>query len=185
MENLLDLVLHPIRMRVVMALAGKQMTAQQLAETLGDVPAATLYRHINRLVEAGVVAVASERRIRGTVEKNYTLNTQGPQITLEEFTSLSKDEHMRYFTMFAATLMDDFSRYLRHSDPHRMAEDGVGYRKVPLELSDEEFAAFAAALSAAIVPYLNNEPGPGRRRRIFSYAIMPDVEGDGESKPQD
>ena len=159
----------------MMALSGRQMTAQELGELLGDVPAATLYRHIKRLVKADILSVASERQVRGTVEKCYALNTMVGQITLEEFTSLGKDEHIRYYTMFTATLMDDFSRYLQHSDPRRMVEDGVGYRKIPLELSDEEFTAFAGALNNAIVPYLNNEPRPDRRRRIFSYTVIPDV----------
>ncbi len=185
MEDLVDLVLHPIRMRVVMALAGRQMTAQQVADALGDVPPATLYRHLNRLVEAGVVAVVSERRVRGTLEKVYTMNAQGPQLSPDQFAALSKEEHLRYFTTYVATLLDDYSRYLQHSDPRRILEDGVGYRKILLELSDEEFAAMAAAINAAVIPYLNNQPGPGRRRRILSTIVMPDVEGNDAANNHD
>lgn len=185
MENMVELILNPVRMRVLMALAGRQMTAQQLAEVLGDVPVATLYRHINRLTEAGVLTVASERKVRGTVEKAYTLTAQGPQLSLEEFTSLSQSEHLRYFIMFTASLMDDYSRYIQHSDPHRMVEDGVGYRKLPLELSDEEFVKFATGLNDAILPYVTNQPAKNRRRRLFSYALMPAIEAQEELKSQE
>ena len=53
-ERISELVLHPLRMGIIMAIAGRQMTTQQLAAVLGDVPQATLYRHINRLSEGGV-----------------------------------------------------------------------------------------------------------------------------------
>lgn len=39
-----DLLLHPVRLRVVQALLGQEMTPQQLVDALGDVPQATLYR---------------------------------------------------------------------------------------------------------------------------------------------
>jgi DNA-binding transcriptional ArsR family regulator len=176
MENLVDLVLHPIRMRIIMALAGREMTAQQLAEMLGDVPPATLYRHLNRLAEASVLATAAERRVRGTLEKVYTLSRQIGRVEAQEFAALSRDDHMRYFTTFVATLLDDFSRYVKNADPINFLADGVGYQKFPLELSDEEFTTVAKGINAAIVPHLNNQPAPGRKRRIFATIVMPDLE---------
>jgi DNA-binding transcriptional ArsR family regulator len=175
MESLVNLVLHPIRMRIVMALAGREMTAQQLAETLGDVPAATLYRHLNRLSEAGVLTIAAERHVRGTLEKSYTLSRQGGFLGPQDFAALSPEDHLRYFTTFVATLLDDFSRYVKNADPINVLSDGVGYQKFPLELSDEEFVAVATGINAAIVPHLNNPPAPGRKRRIFATVVMPDL----------
>src|SRR5687767_2199950 len=49
-----DLLAHPVRLRIIMALAGEQLTPQQIAAVLADVPPATLYRQINRLAEGGV-----------------------------------------------------------------------------------------------------------------------------------
>ena len=175
MEKLVDLVLHPIRMRIVMALAGREMTAQQLAESLGDVPLATLYRHINRLTEAGVLAVASERRVRGTLEKAYTLGSQGAFIDAQTFAAMSREDHLRYFTTFVATLLDDFSRYIKNPEPINFLTDGVGYQKFPLELSDEEFAAVATGINAAIVPHMSNQPTSERKRRIFATMVIPDT----------
>ena len=56
-----DLVLHPIRIRILMALAGEHRTSQQLADNLRDIPQATLYRHIARLAKAGIIEVAEVR----------------------------------------------------------------------------------------------------------------------------
>lgn len=177
MEKLIDLVLHPIRMRIIVALAGREMTAQQLAETLGDVPPATLYRHLNRLTRAGVLALSAERRVRGTIEKVYTLSSQSAHVDAQEFATLSREDHLRYFTTFIASLLDDFSRYVKNAEPFNIITDGVGYQKFPLELSDEEFIEVARGINAVIIPHLKNQPAPGRKRRIFATIVMPELEG--------
>lgn len=185
MEKIVDLVLHPIRMRIVMALAGREMTVQQLAEALVDVPTATLYRHLNRLSEAGVLEVAAERRIRGTLEKTYKLGSQGAFIDAEVFNRMSREDHLRSFTTFAATMLDDFSRYINHAESIDFAADGVGYQKFPLELSDEELVEVAKGINAAILPHMNNQPARGRKRRIFATVILPDIQSSNKRGGQE
>ena len=175
-----DLILHPIRMRILMALSGSQKTSQQLADNLRDVPQATLYRHINRLAQAGIIQVVEERQVRGTVEKVYAVETRTTRLTAEDVARFSKDDHLRYFIAFVTTLMDDFSRYIQHSEKIDLAADGVGYGKFPLELNDEEFSSLTAKMNEVFKPYLNNQPGQDRRRRIFSSIIMPDVSEAGK-----
>ena len=189
MEKIVDLVLHPIRMRIVMALAGREMTVQQLAEALVDVPLATLYRHLNRLSEAGVLEVAAERRVRGTLEKTYKLGSQGAFIDADVFNQMSREDHLRSFTTFAATMLDDFSRYINNAESIDFAADGVGYQKFPLELNDEELVEVAKGINAAILPHMNNKPASGRKRRIFTTVIMPEIPGSnmqtGQAQDQD
>jgi hypothetical protein len=40
-----EILLHPVRMRIVVALAGRALTPGQLRAELTDVPQATLYQH--------------------------------------------------------------------------------------------------------------------------------------------
>ncbi|MEJ2600434.1 MAG: helix-turn-helix domain-containing protein [Anaerolineales bacterium] len=170
-----DLILHPIRMRILMALAGSRKTSQELADDLGDVPQATLYRHINRLAKSGIIEVVEERQVRGTIEKVYTLeDTRASTLTAEDAANFSKDDHMRYFITFIASLLDDFSRYIHQSETVDLLADNVGYRKFPLELSDEELKSLSAEMNAVLAPYLENSPRQDRRRRIFSFVVMPE-----------
>lgn len=169
-----DLILHPVRMRIILALTGSRRTSQELAEILNDVPQATLYRHINRLAQAGIIQVVEERPVRGTVEKVYAVDPQAGRLSEAEFAGLSKDEHMRYFVAFVTTLIGDFERYLENCPQIDFATDGVGYHKLPLELSDEEFGELAKALNEVLLPALQNLPAPGRRRRLLTTILMPD-----------
>ncbi len=69
-----DLLLHPVRLRVVQVLLGDRvLTTGELHEELPDVPAATLYRHVGLLADAGVLAIVSERKVRGAAERRYRL----------------------------------------------------------------------------------------------------------------
>lgn len=179
-----DLILHPVRMRLILALAHRQpLSAQQLAEALPDVPQATLYRHLNRLYRAGIFAVVAERQVRGAVEKVYAFSPESVNVTQTDLASASRDDHMRYFATFLASLMDEFARYLQQETINYEA-DGVGYRQVPLYLSDEEFKQMSGAFNAALLPLLANRPAPGRRRRILTSIVMPAsdaAEAGGES----
>jgi DNA-binding transcriptional ArsR family regulator len=169
-----ELILHPIRMRILMALAGEKKTAQQLADELRDVPQATLYRHINRLAKAGVIQVVKERQVRGGIEKMYALQEGMSTLTAQDVASFSKDDHMHYFIAFIAGLLDDFSRYLQHSPKIDLEKDRVAYRKFPMQLSDDELKALGEQIDAALTPYIDNHPGEGRKRRILSFIIVPD-----------
>jgi hypothetical protein len=69
-----DVLLHPVRLRLIQAFLGdRALTTADLRDELPDVPPASLYRHIARLVDAAVLSVVSERRVRGALERTYVL----------------------------------------------------------------------------------------------------------------
>jgi DNA-binding transcriptional ArsR family regulator len=173
-ETKADLLLHPIRMRIVLTLVGgRQLSGLQLAEVLPDVPQATLYRHLNKLAKGGILQIVEQRQVRGAVEKVYAVLGPAVNITPEEAASATRDDHLRYFTMFVAGLLGTFERYLER-DHIDMLKDGVGYRQVPLYLSDAEFLKFQEELSRVVLAAYGNQPAPERQRRILTTIVMPE-----------
>lgn len=171
-----NLIVHPVRLRLLVALARRQLTARQLSELLPDVPAATLYHHLGVLTRAGLLRVVSERPIRGAVEKLYTIADDHVTLSPEELARAPREDHLRYFTIFVATLLSDFDRYLPREGPIDLFADGVGYRETPFYLSDDELLQAAAALNHALLPFLSYQPAPNRRRRMFAMITFPDTE---------
>ncbi|GAA0328687.1 helix-turn-helix domain-containing protein [Bacillus carboniphilus] len=172
-ESKLDLLLHPVRMRIVQCLAGgKQRTPQEMSSILNDVPPATLYRHINKLAHAELLDVVEERPIRGTVERVYTLSAENSHVHPEELANLSKEDHVKYFTGFLTHLMMDFEQYLQR-DHVDFIQDGVGYRQILINLSDEELIEFGQKMNEFLQSKINNQPGEGRTLRKISSIIIP------------
>ena len=168
-----DLLLHPVRLRIVKAFLGdRALTTRQLAAELPDVPAASIYRHVARLTEAGVLHVVAERRVRGITERTYTLRLYAAQVQPGEFTAMSPEEHASAFLAFVAGLLGDFDRYVatKPEDPRR---DGVGYRLAAMWLTDAELAEYLREFAAISQPRLANAPGKDRRRRVLYNIMLP------------
>jgi DNA-binding transcriptional ArsR family regulator len=169
----LDLLLHPVRLRIVRAmLDGHPSTTAQLRERLPDVAPATMYRHIAALTAAGVLAVVDERQVRGTVERTYQVQWDRAEIDAAERAVMTTDDHRRAFTAFAGGLLSDFDRYLagERADP---TGDGVTYRQAALWLTDEELAELVDELRAAVTARMGNRQDAGRTRRMISVVVMP------------
>jgi hypothetical protein len=171
-----DLILHPVRLRIVLAFASdvgsRRLTARQVAALLPDLPQASLYRHIERLYRGGVLAVAGERRVRGAVERTYVLAAGGATLSPIDLANATPERHLDYFTTFAVSLIAQFERYLERPGADLVA-DGVGYRQVVLNLSDDELREMAGALNAAVARFIRLRPEPGRRRRAFTTVLVP------------
>lgn len=169
MASLADLLHQPVRWRVVQALIGRSLTTAELGEVLPDVPTTTLYRHVAVLVKADVLRVTDERRVRGATERTYELTTSAAEADND---APDRDRLRTMFTVYLAGLAGDFDRYLARDDvdPHR---DGVGFRQAALWLSDDELAVLQQGLVELLGPYLAQEPGPDRVRRILSTVFMP------------
>lgn len=176
-----DLILHPVRMRLIEALgAGVPMAAAQLLERMPDVPPATLYRHLNALRQGGIIAQATgpgqrptgERRTRGAVERRFILRPGAASLGPADLASATPEDHLRWFASFVASLLGAFGRYVARGTPD-LARDGVGYREVVLQLSDAELASMGAALNAAVMPFAVNVPAEGRTARLFATILLP------------
>ena len=168
-----ELLLHPVRLRVVQALlGGRVLTTAELAGELADVPTATLYRQVALLLDGGVLEVAAERRVRGAVERSYRLCTEQASVDPDQLAVMGPQEHRAGFTAFVAGLLADFDRYLASGSPD-LVRDGVGYRHYALHLSDAELRALLEELAAVLLPRLAFTPARGRRRRMLTTILMP------------
>ena len=177
MPSARDLLLHPIRLRIILTLLGNPMTPLQLKESLGDVPQATLYRHVNQLHDGGLLEVVDEQPVQGGVERTYGVVAKAVSLGPDELESATAEDHLRYFATFLGTLIDAFGAYLDEGDPD-FAKDGVGYRQFPVWLTDEEMEEVVSGLSSVLQPVLDHGPATGRRRRLITTLVMPDVRAD-------
>jgi AcrR family transcriptional regulator len=176
-----DLLLHPVRLRIVQAFLGdRALTTGALAAELADVPTTSLYRHVARLVNAGVLAVVAERRVRGALERTYVLRASAALITPDQVATMSADDLRQAFMAFVAGLLGDADRYLARGDvdPTR---DGASFRLAGLWLDDAEFAALLRELVRVLQPAAANPPRPGRKRRILATILLPGDEAAPEA----
>jgi DNA-binding transcriptional ArsR family regulator len=170
-----ELILHPVRLRMIQAfVGGSKMTAQQLQDRLGDVPQATLYRHLKKLVDAGVLVVAEEIPNRGTLEKVYMLPERAAEISEEELRRASPDDHLVYFMNFLASMIGEFGRYIQRPGID-LVKDGVGYRQYAVHLSDEENMELLMSIRELLVKAMQKEPAAHRRRRLIGFIDFPEA----------
>jgi hypothetical protein len=173
-----DLLLHPVRLRIVQAFLGdRALTTSALSAELADVPAGSLYRHVARLVEAGVLAVVAERRVRGALERTYVLRLSAATVGMDDLAAMSADDHRQAFMAFVAGLLGDFDRYLARGDID-LLRDGVSYNLAGLWLDDAEYAAMMRELNGVLQSRLANPPAPGRRRRLLGSVLLPADDAD-------
>ena len=181
-----DLIIHPARLRIIQSFGGgRRQTAQELAALVPDIPRASLYRHLNLLVDAGVLAVVEERPARAIQERVYALVATAANVGPADFTTIDAGDHLRYFSAFLELLRNDFTQYIQHAAPANLAVDGVAYYQMPLFLSDDEYEQLVATLKAALRPIIAQQPNPDRRKRLLSIIVMPGVEPAPASLPAD
>jgi len=166
-----ELLLHPVRLRIIGAFLGdRKLTTADLRAELPDVPPTSLYRHLGHLIDAGVLDVVAERRVRGTVERTYVFRA-APPVSPADLASWTPDDHRHAFYGYAAALLADFDRYLdqEHIDLRR---DGAGYRMAGMWMTDEELNELTRDFLSLLQPYMANPATPDRRRRILRTIVL-------------
>jgi hypothetical protein len=168
-----DLLLHPVRLRILQAFLGdRALTTSELSAEMSDIPAASLYRHVARLVAGGALQVVAERRIRGAVERTYVLRQAAARVRADEIAAMQADDVRAMFMAFAAGLIGDFDRYLQRGRPD-LIRDGVAFGIEGLWLDDAEFTEMMRDLYRVLDSRRANLPGKRRRRRLLASVLLP------------
>lgn len=166
MKNINEILLHPIRMRVLQQFSKSQTrTATEICQALEDIPRTTVYRHINTLITAELLTVVSEKKIRGSYERTLAINidTYSKHNTRE-----NADQNAFNFLM---TQYGKYHRYFEEeaSDP---SKDRIFLSNVTLMMTDEEYDTFLTKLQALLMEY-NLDFKEGRRARDVSFLSAP------------
>ena len=165
--RLSDILSNPVRLRIVQHLQiYGDATAKQLSEGLEDIPVPTLYRHIGRLVEEGVLYVKEERKVRGSVERLLAVN---PERWSAETADIADASYQ-----FLMSLYGRFERY-EGEDP---VKDRLCLRTCMLRLSDERFDEFLGEYASLLGRYIGSQDG-GRTRSVSFVSAPVEDDDDG------
>lgn len=162
-----EIMLNPVRMRIIQQLAlNARMTATELNEKINDVPRTTLYRHINVLLENDILIVVAEKKIRGSLERTFSLNVG--EIKKHNTRDNAPQQQILGF------LMNRYARYHDYfngeaPDP---AKDRIFYNDTILMMDDTEFDQFLVGLRDLLVQY-SFGAGSGRKARDISVLSVP------------
>lgn len=168
-----ELVNHPVRLRILEHMAGRNMTSLQIAEGLKDVPQATLYRQIKLLHEGGILDVVDQRQAHGVIELTYAQRKGSTHLSREEFASMSPEDHLGLFAMMNGTASTSMARYF-NQDPYDTTQDGMTYFAAGLDLSEADARKFRSDLLDFIRNYPRDPEAPRRLRRI-TVSIIPEA----------
>lgn len=173
-RSTLDLIFHPVRLRIMSLLTRERFTTQAISTALPDVPTSSIYRHLKLLLEGGLIAVAETRLINGIEEKVYTLRVSPRVSDPADMAGLSREEHLHYFTVFITELLHGYMTYLEQTPQVDMGADRVGYTSARFYATPEEFDAFSVALNQALLPLVHHGPGAGRELRKLAIIVHPE-----------
>ncbi len=183
--ELFELILHPIRLRIITAISNNQVTANDLKEVLPEIPQTTLYRHINILLEGGLLEVVDEIPQRGTVERVLGFKTS-PSLTKQDLTGLSIEEYQQTFSLILFNLMQEAMNSLNNfpeGEEIDLLSAGYQFSEIRLNLSDEEYEKMNQKILNLMMTEAQNEPSSDRIQRIFSYFFVPLIDAkDPDSK---
>lgn len=171
-----DLIIHPVRFRILRAMGQDLITTQEIADRLPDVPKSSIYRHLKLLLEGDMVIVADTRLVNGIQEKMYEL-AQRPYLSADDMADLRAEEHVQYFTTYVMSLLQDFSAYVTDAEDKGgqvdMLADRTGYTEVEFYATLAELDQLQVDLKAAILKLVNNPAGNGRQKRKLSVVTHP------------
>jgi DNA-binding transcriptional ArsR family regulator len=157
---------------ILQTLAGQQLTTQEISEALPSVPKSSIYRHLKSLYDGGMVEVAETRPVKGLQEKVYRLS-QAPYLGPEDMSGLNKEEHLRYFASYLATLLQGFADYLEASKMLDLLADRVGYTEAKIYANTEDLDQFGKDLNQLLAPLLKNKSGKDRHRHKIAFVSYP------------
>ena len=172
-DKIMECITNPTKCRLLLEIYSQgQATAKHLSDTFGDIPQATLYRNLKKMLNDGILKVVDETQIRGRVEKTYArafdLNEDLEAILAENSGTL----YMQVFTQYFLGFAEQFREYC-NSPNINIKNDMSGFSLSHIYLSDEELTELMKSISSIIHAAKKNGPKAGRKLRTLGLIVSP------------
>lgn len=170
--DLLVAIAQPLRMRLLIEVMRRPMTAAQLAEAL-QVPLTRLYYHLNLLEGHGAIKVVATRPVRGIEEKRYRATAYSFQLDRDLLTPGNEA-----FAKVTKALFDSArAEFQVAGEQAGQDDDRMVLVRTVLEFAPDRRKEFTERLRALVEEYtLDRHGGPDVERYGLLVAAYPMVE---------
>lgn len=180
MTNKADILMHPVRIKICQAIMRNKengLTPLEMVKMIEDVPQATLYRHIQVLLDADIIRILKEKKVRSVSEKYYTLNLDEMRLSSEEWSKASPTKKINYYSYYQLTLMNQYQNYLNQlADTDALDRSTISL--LELKLDDERFDRFQSELNELMLKYYHEMDQSAQNNvphRTVGITIIPDA----------
>lgn len=165
-------LLHPVRMRVALALSQEELSVKQLARLLDDVPQASLYRAVTELHEAGLITVMREERRGGATERFFRAERGEDLLSRQDIGALSGPEFVAGIEAYSRMLAQDATCYITSKGASWVDDFTIVSREVA-HLTDEERQEIEGQLRSIIERVQASRPRPGTTATVLNITAFP------------
>ncbi|GAB0166847.1 helix-turn-helix domain-containing protein [Lysinibacillus sp. CTST325] len=158
MRNKAEVLMHPVRMKILQALMHDKeegLSTLEMISIIKDVPQATLYRHIQILMDENIIKIVKERKVRSVTEKFYALNEGAEKLSQEDWTQLTIKQKLNYVSNYQLALLSQYQNYLNLLDEEERLADLATFSFIDLTLTTNQFMNFEIELNDLIIKYYN------------------------------
>jgi len=173
--NLVEYFTNPVKVKLITEVEKqKKTTAKQLAKAVPQIPQATLYRYLKKMVSDGIIEVVEENQVRNVKEKVYSLVFDFDAEIKEMVNDKSGKGYLTLFQQFSNGLIYEFQKYVDDGEID-IANDGSGFRITPFYATKAELEEMAKKINEVVLPYHELAPSPERKLRNFAVVYTPPV----------
>ena len=171
--GIMECFTNPVKCKMLLEINVKgQLTAKELAESCGDIPQTSLYRHLKSMTESRIIKVVDEHQIRGTVEKVYAMADDLSASVKKMIEENNGQAYMLLFTQYMMGVMQEFKAYTAHEDID-ILNDGSGFSLAPVYVTREELIAAMHQIGDILTRLVSNESTPERSLHNIGMIITP------------
>lgn len=173
-KEIMDCIVNPVKSQVILTIQRKgECTARDLLSSENDIPQATLYRTLNRLVESGVLKIVAENKVRAVTEKVYALSEGFLNVNQSIIEQNDGEAYFKLFTNFIIVLMKEFQNYAEKPSIN-IVKDVSGFSAVPIYATGKEMSEIGKKFEEIIAPYqTRNTSVKEQNMRILATIITP------------
>ncbi len=161
---------EPLNAKLIIEMKDRgEATASQLMETFQDIPQATLYRRLQKMLKDGILKVVGENQIRGTLEKVYALDFDIAKIEQRLAKDNDGEMYMQLVTYYMLGILKEFDEYTS-SDGIDLANDGSGCSIAPIYATHEELTGALLKIGEIITDLQSHKPDG--KRKLHNLCII-------------
>jgi len=169
-------IMDPVRIKIVQELSIKKTaTTKEIALACGDIPQATLYRHLSALMKNEVIQVVSENKVRGILEKVYAIKENPSQTINKNLKTITREELSTIFSQFIISILTDFNTCISVPEVVKSVSKNIGFTSSSLLLTNEELVEMMTEINQVFMRRINNISAPGRKLRKLSTILTTDT----------